>query len=246
MAGRTNTLSANHSSVSGGRFNTCIMVDGAGVRFTIDFGATSLTALNTLGIAHNSIDAVLLTHMHGDHFGGLPFMLLDAMLGAKRERPLTIAGPKNLEARIGAALDALFPGSSAKTAKFPINYVELAVGQANDVLGLTVTPHAAKHTPQTDPTALRVAVDDKIITYSGDGEWTPELTKASRDADLFIAERYFHGRGVKGHMSYPDIQANRQAFAAKRMILTHLGPDMLANREGVEDDCAEDGLVITV
>ncbi|MDP6872523.1 MAG: MBL fold metallo-hydrolase [Alphaproteobacteria bacterium] len=246
MAVTVTFVGAGDAFGSGGRFNTCIMVDGAGVRFTIDFGATSLTALNKLGIAHNSIDAVLLTHMHGDHFGGLPFMLLDAMLGAKRDRPLTIAGPKNLEARIGAALDALFPGSSARAAKFPINYVELAVGQANDVLGLTVTPVAAKHTPQTDPTALRVAVDDKIVSYSGDGEWTPELTQASRDADLFIAECYFHDRAVKGHMSYPDIQANRVAFAAKRMILTHLGPDMLANREDVEDDCAEDGLVITL
>ena len=85
---------------SGGRFNTCIMVDGADIRFTIDFGASSLVALNKLGISHNSIDAVLLTHMRGDHFGGLPFMLLDAMFGARRKRPLTIAGPKNLEAPV--------------------------------------------------------------------------------------------------------------------------------------------------
>jgi ribonuclease BN (tRNA processing enzyme) len=231
---------------SGGRFNTCIMVDGASVRFTMDFGATSLTALNQLGIEHNSIDAVLLTHMHGDHFGGLPFMLLDAMLGARRDRPLTIAGPKDVEARIMAAVDALFPGSSAMTPKFPINYVELAVGEANDVLGLTVTPYAAKHTPQTDPTALRVAVDDRIVTYSGDGEWTPDLTEASRGADLFIAECYFHSRAVKGHMSYPDIQRQRDRFAAKRIILTHLGPEMLANRGAVDEQCAEDGLVITL
>ncbi len=231
---------------SGGRFNTCIMVDGASVRFTIDFGATSLTALNQLGIEHNSIDAVLLSHMHGDHFGGLPFMLLDAMLGARRDRPLTIAGPKDVEARIMTAVDALFPGSSAMTPKFPINYVELTVGEANDILGLTVTPYAAKHTPQTDPTALRVAVDDRIVTYSGDGEWTPDLSEASRGADLFIAECYFHSRAVKGHMSYPDIQQQRDRFAAKRMILTHLGPEMLANRGSVDEQCAEDGLVITL
>ncbi len=231
---------------SGGRFNTCIMVDGAGVRFTIDFGATSLTALNQLGVEHNSIDAVLLTHMHGDHFGGLPFMLLDAMLGARRDRPLTIAGPKTLEARVTAAIDALFPGSSAMTPKFPLHFVELAVGEANDVLGLTVTPYAAKHTPTTDPTALRVAVDDKVVTYSGDGEWTEELSKASHDADLFIAECYLHDRTVTGHMSYPDIQRHKQDFAAKRMILTHLGPDMLASSGLVDEQCAEDGLVITL
>ena len=246
MAVTVTFVGAGDAFGSGGRFNTCILVDGAAVRFTIDFGATSLTALNQLGIEHNSIDAVLLTHMHGDHFGGLPFMLLDAMLGARRQRPLTIAGPKNLQARVTAAIDALFPGSSAMTPKFPLHFVELAVGQINDVLGLAVTPYAAKHTPTTDPTALRVAGDDRIVSYSGDGEWTPELNKASHDADLFIAECYFHGRAVTGHMSYPDIQQHKEDFAAKRMILTHLGPDMLANMAAVAEQCAEDGLVVTL
>src|ERR671924_627904 len=86
---------------SGGRFNTCILVDAPGYRFCIDFGATSLVALNRLDIAHNSIDAILLTHLHGDHCGGVPFLLMDAMLAARRARPLTIAGPRDLSRRMG-------------------------------------------------------------------------------------------------------------------------------------------------
>ncbi|MBT4490992.1 MAG: MBL fold metallo-hydrolase, partial [Rhodospirillaceae bacterium] len=228
----------------GGRFNTCIVVDGGGLRFAIDFGATSLVALNKLDIAHNSIDAVLLTHMHGDHFGGLPFMLLDAMLGARRETPLTIAGPKGVEASVVQAVEALFPGSGVMKPKFPLSFIELDVGRANDVLGLGVTPFAAKHTPQARPTALRVAVADKVVTYSGDGEFTAELCAASQDADLFIAECYQHGRPVQGHMNYPDIRDHGQEFGAKRMVLTHLGPDMLAVRDDVAEQCAEDGMVI--
>ena len=235
---------------SGGRFNTCIVVDGivrsGEMRFTIDFGASSLVALNQLGVAHNSIDAVLLTHLHGDHFGGLPFMLLDAMLGAGRTTPLTIAGPVQVQARVEAALEALFPGSGVMEPKFALNYVELSVGQANDILGLTVTPHAARHTPQTNPTALRVGVGDKVVTYSGDGEFTEDLCAASRDADLFIAECYFHDKAVPGHMNYKDIETHGQDFGAKRMVLTHLGPQMLAARALVTEQCAEDGLVITL
>ena len=82
---------------AGGRFQTCIMVDAPGTRFVIDFGASSLVALNKMGIEHNSIDTVVLTHMHGDHCGSIPFMLMDAMLGAKRQTPLTIAGPRETE-----------------------------------------------------------------------------------------------------------------------------------------------------
>ena len=55
-------------------------------------------------------DAILLTHLHGDHCGGVPFLLVDAMLAAKRTRPPTIAGPAGTQARLQAICEALFPG----------------------------------------------------------------------------------------------------------------------------------------
>lgn len=246
MAVKVNFVGSGDAFGTGGRFNTCIMVDGKDIRFTIDFGATSLVALNAQGIEHNSIDAILLTHIHADHSAGIPFMLIDAMLGAKRDRPLTIAGPKNVKARIEECTEVLFPGSSVMAPKFPLNYVELEVGRANDVLGLTVTPYAAKHTWQTNPTVLRVEVDDKIVTYTGDGDWTPDLPKATKDADLFIAECYFHSKPIKWHLNYNTIQEHKEEFGAKRMILTHMGPEMLPLADQVPEECAEDGLVITL
>jgi ribonuclease BN (tRNA processing enzyme) len=68
---------------SGGRFNACFLVDAPGCRFCVDFGASSLIALERLGIPHNSIDVLLLTHLHGDHCGGIPVLLADAMLAAR-------------------------------------------------------------------------------------------------------------------------------------------------------------------
>src|SRR3989441_5765633 len=140
---------------SGGRFQTCILVDGGGMRFTIDFGTSSLIALKQQGIDHNSIDAILLTHLHGDHCGGVPFMLVDAMLGAKRSRPLTIAGPRDLRGRMSAIAGALFPGSEGMVPEVPLDYVEMGGGEPNAVGNLRVTPSAAKHTWQTNPTGLR-------------------------------------------------------------------------------------------
>src|SRR5262249_61973605 len=95
---------------SGGRFQTCFLIDAPDLRVALDFGASSLIALNQLGVPHNSIDAVVLTHIHGDHCGGLPFMLMDAMLGAKRTAPLTIAGPVDSKARLAHIGSALLPG----------------------------------------------------------------------------------------------------------------------------------------
>src|SRR4029453_6907995 len=71
---------------SGGRFQTCILVDGPRCRFSIDFGPPAPIPPAQQGIAHNSIDAILLTHLHGAHCGGVPFLLMDAMLSAKRDR----------------------------------------------------------------------------------------------------------------------------------------------------------------
>src|SRR5437667_5999714 len=121
---------------SGGRFQTCILVDGPGSRFAIDFGTSSLIALAQQGIEHNSIDAVLLTHLHGDHCGGVPFLLMDAMLAAKRERALVIAGPTGTQAHLAALQDALFPGSRVMTPRFPLAYQELALGVPTRVLDL--------------------------------------------------------------------------------------------------------------
>src|SRR5205085_1754146 len=82
-------------------------VGGPRSRFAIDFGASSLIALAQQGIDPNSIDAIVLTHLHGDHCAGVPFLLIDAMLASKRSRPLTIAGPRDLPRRMADIREAL-------------------------------------------------------------------------------------------------------------------------------------------
>ena len=68
---------------SGGRFNTCFHVETPGGNFLIDCGASSLIGMKKLGIDRNAIDLILLTHFHPDHFGGVPFFILDAQLVAE-------------------------------------------------------------------------------------------------------------------------------------------------------------------
>ena len=231
---------------SGGRFQTCILVDGPGVRFAIDFGASSLIALRQQGIEHNSIDAVLLTHLHGDHCAGVPFMLMDAMLGAKRTRPLTIAGPKDTQSRMHEIAEALFPGMHVMTPKFRLAYVELELGQPNKVLDMVVTPQPARHTWQTNPMALRVEVGGKVVSYTGDGEFTEEMAKIGQDADLLIAESYFFQKPIKWHLNYYTIAERKAEFGAKRIVLTHMSEDMLAHADEVPEEAAYDGLVVDI
>jgi ribonuclease BN (tRNA processing enzyme) len=231
---------------SGGRFQTCLLVDGPSSRFAIDFGASSLIALAQQGIEPNSIDAILLTHLHGDHCGGVPFLLLDAMLSARRTRPLTIAGPPELERRMGEIREALFPGSHVMAAKFPLHWIEMEPGRPQRVLDLVVTPERARHTRETNPLALRVQVGDRVVAYTGDTEWTDEVARVGQGTDLLVAECYFYEKPIRWHLNYPTIAANRDRFGARRVILTHMSREMLAHAATVPEECAHDGLVVEV
>jgi ribonuclease BN (tRNA processing enzyme) len=231
---------------SGGRFQTCILVDAPGLRFAIDFGTSSLVALARQGIAHNSIDAILLTHLHGDHCGGVPFLLVDAMLAAKRTRALTIAGPRDLPARMGALSEALFPGMHAMQPKFRLDYVELATDAPTRVGDLVVTARPARHVPQTNPLALRIEVAGKVLAYTGDTEWTDEIAAIGRGADLLVAECYSYAKPITWHLTYRDLAPHLADLGARRVILTHLGPEMLARAAEVPEECAHDGLIVRI
>lgn len=229
---------------TGGRFNTCILVDAPGYRFTIDFGASSLVALAAQGIDHTTIDAVVLTHLHGDHCGGIPFFLMDSMLAAKRERPLTIIGPRETEARLAGVAEALFPGMHVMVPKFELAYVEPDIMTPTQIGPLNVTAFPAAHTGATNPTSVRVEVAGKIVSYTGDSSWTKHMPALAEDADLFVCECYSHSKPVRSHLNYPEIQEHRSELRAKRMVLTHFGREMLAMRHEIPEETAFDGKIV--
>src|SRR5262245_30845386 len=236
MGVRVRFVGSGDSFGSGGRFQTCILVDAPGIRFAIDFGASSLIALAQQAIPPNTIDAILLTHLHGDHCGGVPFLLLDAMLAARRDRALLVAGPRGTPQHLAALREPLFPGSHVMAPKFPLEYRELAAGVPHRVLGLIVTPQPARHVPETMPTALRVEVGDRVVAYTGDTEWTDEVARIATGADLLIAECYFYGKAIKWHLTYPAVVEHVRRAGARRVILTHMSAEMLAHAADVPEE----------
>ncbi|MDB3897286.1 MBL fold metallo-hydrolase [Alphaproteobacteria bacterium] len=232
---------------SGGRFNTCFVVDVEGLRYAIDFGATSLVALKQVDIAHSSIDVVVISHIHADHCSGIPSMLLDSMLAAKRIKPLIIAGPKDTEQRLRDMMESMLPGSNVMVPKFDLTFIEMELHTPNKIgEHMVVTPYPADHTPKTHPTSLRIEAGGKIVAYSGDTAWTEHVTKVSDGADLFICESYFYQKPISFHLNYPDVVEHWDEFNAKRIILTHMGPEMLAMANRVPEECAYDGLKVEI
>ena len=231
---------------SGGRLQTCICIKATTSMFLVDCGASSLIAMRRYGVVPNDIDMILLTHLHGDHFGGIPFFVLDAQLISKRNRPLVIVGPPGTKSRVMAAMEIFFPGSSQIQQTFSLDIRELAPDHAQTVNEVIITAYRVQH-PAGDPSlALRIECNGKIITYSGDTEWTETLLPAARGADLLIAEAYFFEKKVKFHLDFHTLMAHLDELQPKRLIVTHMSEDMLARLKEIPCECAEDGKLIEV
>ena len=230
---------------SGGRFNTCFHLErAAGGNVLIDCGASSMVAIRKAGVDPNGIAAILVTHLHGDHFGGLPFFILDAQLVSRRRAPLVIAGPPGLGERLAKLMEAMFAGSSTVERRFAVEVRELALHERAAVAGLHVTPYGMKHPSGAPSYALRVEAEGKVVTYTGDTEWTEELVPAGRDADLFICEAYFYDKATRFHLDYATAARHLPGIAPKRTILTHMSPEMLARAPTLPVETAHDGLVV--
>lgn len=231
---------------SGGRFHTCFHVRDQKGAFLIDCGASSLVAIKKFGIDPNAIRAILVTHLHGDHFGGLPFFLLDGDLMSRREAPLVVAGPPGLGLRLEAAMEVFFPGSSKTRRRFPLEIRELEAERGEEVCGIAVTPYRVAHPSGAPSFALRLTVDGKTLSYSGDTEWVEGLAKAAKGADLFIAESYFFAKRVKYHLDFATLRSRLPELGAKRVILTHMSPEMLLHAAETGCESAQDGLTIVI
>ena len=230
---------------SGGRFQTCIHVESGASQLLLDCGASSLIAMRRFGVDPQAIDTVLLSHLHGDHFGGVPFLILDGQF-KRRTRPLLVAGPPGVEKRVRDAMEVFFPGSTRIQRKFETRFVELADRVAVEVGPVHVTGYEVSHASGAPPFALRITGEGKIVTYSGDTEWTESLVDAARGADLFIAEALSYDKRIRYHLDLATLLEHRSRLDCRRLILTHMGEDVLARLDGLAVEAAEDGKQLLV
>jgi ribonuclease BN (tRNA processing enzyme) len=234
---------------SGGRLQTCYHVETQGTRFLIDCGATAMIGLNRLSIDPNTIPAIFISHLHGDHYAGLVWWLVHAQHVGKRTLPLTVVGPPGIEARFATAAEALFPGSMGIQRRYDLKFVELAKETPANVGQVRVTPFEVSHPSGAPSYALRFEADGQVLSFSGDSEWVDSLVTAGAGADLYIIECYQFDGSPRFHLCWKTIAAQLDRIGARRVMLTHMAEPMLARRGEVADPrvvLAEDGLVIDI
>ena len=230
---------------SGGRFQTCIALapdaPDAAAHTLVDCGATSLVALRQQGFDPNAIETVLVSHLHGDHFGGLPFLILDGQF-RRRTIDLTVVGPPGTERRLADAMEALFPGSGTVRRRFAVRVVEHQDRAPLRTERFTATPFEVRHASGAPAYAVRVTDGAATVAYSGDTEWTEALLAAAEGTDVFLCEGYAPAP-VRWHLDLDTLGRHRDRLGTRRLILTHLSPTALsADLAGWET--ARDGLMV--
>jgi ribonuclease BN (tRNA processing enzyme) len=191
---------------AGGRHQAAYLIQGPEGSLLLDCGSSFLAALKSCKLMANPIDAIFISHLHGDHFAGLPFLFLHWTEVEPRFKPLTIIGPPEVERRVMHVLHQIKPQS----------------------LG------------------CEIEAGGRRIVYSGDSGWTEELLMHTQNADLFICECTYFETQVATHMNYLQIAQNLDRFGSKRIVLTHLGEEVLERQQDTAIELAHDGLEVTL
>lgn len=231
---------------SGGRLQPSIHVSTGNGSFLIDCGASALISMKRLSIQPDSIHTIFISHLHGDHFSGIPFILRETQILSKRSAPLRVIGPPGLEESVRIIMSTMFPGSWELNFSFKIEFIEVEPLRPYTGEGVTAVFFPAVHSPAVHPHSIRLECGPKVISYSGDTEWNSHLVEAAGGSDLFICECFEYGQPVKRHMDYQTLLDKRHLLVTRRIILTHMNESMLAHTSSLAFECAEDGMSLII
>lgn len=243
-------LGTGDAFASHGRFQSGYMIEAADSKILMDPGPTALCAMKRGGFKPADVDIILVSHLHGDHFGGLPFLLLEYVYESPRSTKLVIAGPRHIEERTWRLFNTMFPGTKPDLPKL-VGRLKFVVLEPGCDLKVGPIRLAAMRTPHMKPPeaslALRLGVNNRTVVFSGDSGWTDQMVSFSAGADLFLCEcTYFDSTDLDFHMNYPLLSANRDQFNVGRMILTHIGREVLDRIGDIKLEMAQDGMKVRV
>jgi len=198
------------------------------------------------GLNPSDVDAIILSHLHGDHFGGIPFFFIEYLYRQPRDNPLTIAGPPGTEERVRGLFGLMYGNGQNVKEIPPTRFRILRPEQRQSVNGIEVFPFRVPHQTHDTSLGLRVGYEGKQILFSGDSTWTDLFIDHARGVDLFLCECSFYSEQPGMHVNYLGLQANLSRLDCKKLVLTHMGEEMLARRHEVTATLAEDGMVIEI
>ncbi len=198
----------------------------ANERYLFEAPPTALMSLNRAGIDPNVVEAVVLSHHHGDHFLGLPFLLLH-WKHRGRETPVTIVGPPETERLTREIGETVYPGLFES--EFGIEWREVAAGDSATVGDLALEAVQVEHDDRLSLNlGYRARLDGIRFGYTGDTRRCEAVLDLARGAQVLVSECASRDTPIPVHMNLvDDIPEVHAAMAStSRLVLTHVTPEV--------------------
>jgi ribonuclease BN (tRNA processing enzyme) len=207
-----------------GRYWSSFLLNG---RYLFDAPPTVVPHLNKMGLPLEDIEVVFISHFHGDHLFGLPFLLLEFAEATPRTKDLTIVGPRDIQERVEVITQAGFPNVTFKDAGYHLRYLEAADGREERLAleddSLIFKALQVVHSSELECYGFRVQTGDRILAYSGDAALSDALVELADGADAFVVECSCWEGHCGPHLSPKDIvELRRRITPSTTFILTHL------------------------
>ena len=231
---------------AGGKRQAAIFVRALGSRLglLLDAGPGCHAALRAEGLTSDDLGAVVLSHFHGDHYGGVPFLELDAMRSGRSE-PLRVIAPPGARERLATLRECLYRGLPIR---FEEEITEALPGETHRLPaalgGGSARALPARHQPEAWAFSWKLELGGRAVVYSGDTGFSDELISESAGADLLIHE-CTSLEALPGHTSHRELEEAASRITARRVLLVHTGEDVLA-AAGLAFERAHDGLRVVV
>lgn len=212
--------------------NNSSLVVSEKTNLLLDCGFTTPYQLWKYNNDQSLLDGVYITHLHGDHYFGLPILLV-RMWEEGRTKPLTVICQKGAGEIIKKIMDMAYSGFRKKL-KYEINFVEVGSGEEIKLNDLKLSFALGKHS--TDVLAIKVENDEKSLCYSGDGMFTEESKRVYKGSGLVIQETYLYDEEKVDHASIVSAVKMAEENDIKCLALTHINRDVRKNLKKVSSN----------
>jgi ribonuclease BN (tRNA processing enzyme) len=220
------TVAGSSSSIPRmGRACSAYLVEDGGFRFTLDFGTGAFANMRQYA-DYDELDAVVISHMHADHFLDLIPLRYAMKYGARRrEAPLPLWTPPGGEAMLRTMTGAFAnEGNEDFLSPFAVREFDPAkpLSLGDGTLRFAATTH------YIDAYAIRYQRNGTSLTYSADTAPDARVVELARDTNLFLCEATLlagavEGGGVRGHSSAAEAGQMAADAGCERLVLTHYG-----------------------
>jgi ribonuclease BN (tRNA processing enzyme) len=219
-------IGSGNAFSSNGRAQACFLLQSGAEHLLLDCGATSLMQMQRLGVDVDSLDRLLVTHFHGDHTGGIPFLLIHFEYITRRRHPFELLGPPGLREAVQRLFDAMYPGIKLS---YEVRYVELHEGKLQKTGQFTIESIPVLHRPES--LGYRITgCHGRSFSFSGDTGWCESLERLYDDVDAGLLELSLERQpeGGTSHMSLEEVILKRPLLRARRLFFSHIYDELAA------------------